>query len=111
VSVGAELASPSGYALRTGKPVICNNLSNERRFIVPELLTEHGVRRAINVILQGEGHPHGVLEVDGCSQGEFSEHDVAFLQGAANIVGMAIKRQRYERRLTEALPFTTCSLR
>jgi two-component sensor histidine kinase/CheY-like chemotaxis protein len=102
-TVGAELASPSGYALRTGEPVICNDLSNELRFITPELLAEHGVRRAINVILQGEGSPYGVLEVDSSSQGEFSEHDIAFLQGAANIVGMAIERQRYERRLKEAL--------
>ena len=28
-SVGADLASPSGYALRTGKPVISNHLENE----------------------------------------------------------------------------------
>jgi hypothetical protein len=31
-SVGADLASPGGYALRTGKPVISNHLENEQRF-------------------------------------------------------------------------------
>jgi two-component sensor histidine kinase len=61
------------------------------------------VRRAINVILQGDGTPFGVLEVDSRSPGEFSEHDIAFLQGAANIVGMAIERQRFERNLRQAL--------
>ena len=30
-SVGADLASPAGYALRTGKPVISNHLENEER--------------------------------------------------------------------------------
>ena len=35
--------------------------------------------------------------------GEFSERDIAFLQGAANILGMAIERQRYEQRLHDAL--------
>jgi hypothetical protein len=30
-SVGADLASPAGYALRTGKPVISNHLENEQR--------------------------------------------------------------------------------
>src|SRR5271166_632975 len=30
-SVGADLASPSGYALRTGKPVIFNHLDSEER--------------------------------------------------------------------------------
>jgi two-component sensor histidine kinase len=102
-SVGADLASPGGYALRTGKPVISNHLENEERFRTPELLVEHGIRRAMNVILQGDGAPFGVLEVDSTSEGEFSEHDIAFLQGAANILGMAIEQQQYQRKLQSAL--------
>ena len=102
-TVGADLGSPSGFALRTGKPVISNHLENEQRFRTPGLLVEHGIRRAMNVILQGDGAPYGVLEVDSRSEGEFSQHDIAFLQGAANILGMAIERQRYERRLKAAL--------
>jgi GAF domain-containing protein len=93
-TIGADLESPSGFALRTGKPVISNHLENEQRFRTPELLLEHGIRRAMNVILQGDGSPYGVLEVDSRSEGEFGEHDIAFLQGAANILGMAIERQR-----------------
>jgi len=102
-TIGADLESPSGFALRTGQPVISNHLENEQRFRTPELLLEHGIRRAMNVILQGEGSPYGVLEVDSQSEGEFGEHDIAFLQGAANILGMAIERQRYERHLKAAL--------
>jgi two-component sensor histidine kinase len=89
-TVGADLASPAGYALRTGKPVISNHLENEQRFRTPELLMEHGIRRAMNVILQGDGSP-------------FSEKDIAFLQGAANILGMAIEQQQYQRKLQAAL--------
>src|SRR5262249_6943442 len=51
----------------------------------------------------GDGAPYGVLEVDSQSEGEFSEHDISFLQGAANILGMAIERQIKERALTAAL--------
>jgi two-component sensor histidine kinase len=102
-TLGADLESPSGFALRTGRPVISNHLENEQRFRTPELLVEHGIRRAMNVILQGDGAPYGVLEVDSRSEGEFSQNDIAFLQGAANILGMAIERQRYERRLKDAL--------
>ena len=102
-SVGADLASPAGYALRTGKPVISNHLENEQRFRTPDLLVEHGIRRAMNVILQGDGSPFGVLEVDSKSEGEFGEHDIAFLQGAANILGMAIEQQQYQRKLQAAL--------
>src|SRR5215469_8404483 len=102
-TIGADLESPSGFALHTGKPVISNHLENEQRFRTPELLVEHGIRRAMNVILQGDGSPFGVLEVDSRSEGEFSQNDIAFLQGAANILGMAIERQRSERRLKDAL--------
>lgn len=102
-SVGADLESPAGFALRTGKPVISNHLENEERFRTSELLEQHGIRRAMNVILQGEGKPFGVLEVDSRSDYEFLEHDLAFLQGAANILGMAIERERHEQKLNAAL--------
>lgn len=99
----ADLASPSGFAFQTGTPVISNHLEQEERFRTPELLARHGVRRAINVILQGDGAPFGVLEVDSRSAGEFTSHDLTFLQGAANILGMAIERRRYVRDLTAAV--------
>jgi two-component sensor histidine kinase len=102
-SVGADLESPAGFALRTGKPVISNHLEIEERFRTSELLEQHGIRRAMNVILQGEGKPFGVLEVDSRSDCEFLEHDLAFLQGAANILGMAIERERHEQKLNAAL--------
>ena len=102
-SIGADLASPAGFALRTGKPVISNHLENEERFRTPEILEQHGIRRAMNVILQGDGRPFGVLEVDSRSEDEFVEHDLAFLQGAANILGMAIERERHGRNLEVAL--------
>ncbi len=102
-TVGADLESPAGYALRTGEPVISNHLENEERFRTPDLLVEYGIRRAMNVILQGEGSPFGVLEADSRSDGEFSEADITFLQGAANLLGMAIERQRMESDLRGAL--------
>ncbi len=102
-SIGADLESPAGFALRTGKPVISNHLENEERFRTPELLQRHGIKRAMNVILQGDGKPFGVLEVDSRSASEFIEHDLSFLQGAANILGMAIERDRHERSLKAAL--------
>lgn len=101
--IGADLASPAGFALRTGRPVISNHLENEERFRTPELLVRYGIRRAMNVILQGDGSPFGVLEVDARGEGEFTENDIAFLQGAANILGMAIERQRREERLKAAI--------
>ena len=102
-TLGVDLDSPAGFALQTGAPVVSNQLENEERFRTPELLASHGIRRAINVILQGDSVPFGVLEVDSTSEGDFSEKDISFLQGAANILGLAIERQRYDRDLRAAL--------
>jgi len=102
-TVGADIESPAGYALITGKPVISNHLENEERFRTPELLARHGIRRAMNVILQGDGSPYGVLEVDSRSEIEFSVRDISFLQGAANLLGMAIERRRIEESLRAAV--------
>jgi signal transduction histidine kinase len=105
-TIGADLDSPADYALHTGKPVISNLLSSESRFRTPQLLAEHGVRRAINVILLSEGRPYGVLEVNSEQPGAFSENDVDFLQGIANLLGVAIERWRSDeelRRLNQEL--------
>ena len=59
-SVEADLRVPSGFALHTGKPVSQNHLENEDRFRTPELLIRHNIRRAMNVILQGDGKPRRV---------------------------------------------------
>lgn len=109
--IGADTASPAGYALQMGKPVISNHLEHEQRFRTPELLASYGVKRAINVIIQGEGAPFGVLEVDSRYPGEFSESDLPFLQGAGNIIGMAIERHRYEQQLKGLLDHQQSLLR
>src|SRR4029450_136600 len=104
-SVGADLESPSGFALKTGRPVISNHLEHEERFRPPDLLRQHGIRRAINVILQGEGSPYGVLEVDSELEGQFNADDIHFLQGAANILGMALERDLHDKKLRQALEY------
>lgn len=102
-TLGAEDASPAGHALRTSAPVISNDLIGEDRFRTPPLLLEHGIVRAINVIIRGDDTPYGVLEVDSRHPGEFLASDIAFLQAAANLLGVAIERGRREAELRAAL--------
>jgi two-component sensor histidine kinase len=101
--VGADLASPAGFALKTGRPVISNHLAEETRFRTPQLMADHGIRRAINVLIENRDGAFGVLEVDDTREGMFGEADIAFMQGFANLLGGAIERQRTEALLRASL--------
>ncbi|WP_240313576.1 sensor histidine kinase [Sphingomonas carotinifaciens] len=98
-----DLGSPAGFALQTGQGVISNHLENEERFRTPEFMAAHNIRRAINVLVEASGRRFGVLEVDSPDEGNFEEADLAFMQGFANLIGVAIERQEAERRLAEAV--------
>jgi two-component system, sensor histidine kinase PdtaS len=106
VSLGVDLESPAGYAFQTGQVVISNHLQEETRFRTPKLLSDHGIRRAINVLIArgGEGHlPFGVLEVDSPEPGQFDLADANFLAGFAGLLGIAIERQHADADLRAAL--------
>ena len=101
--MGADLGSPAGFALKTGEPVISNHLAEESRFRTPQFMADHGIRRAINVLVEVDGEAFGVLEVDSPDEGSFERDDLAFMQGFANLIGVAIERQRAEAQLRDAL--------
>jgi len=106
VSLGVDVESPAGYAFHTGKLVISNHLQEETRFRTPQFLADHGIRRAINVLIArgGEGHlPFGVLEVDSADAGQFDPADADFLAGFAGLLGIAIERQQADAELQSAL--------
>jgi GAF domain-containing protein len=106
VSLAADVGSPAGYAYRTGESIISNHLEADTRFRTPQLLAEHGIRRAVNVLIEkgGEGKVFfGVLEVDSADPGQFDQDDVEFLAGFAGLLGVAIERQQADARLQEAL--------
>lgn len=93
--VGGDLQSPAGYAFRSGNSVISNHLTEEQRFRTPKVLAEHGIRSAINVLVQaGDTPPFGVLEGDSTDRDDFNEHDIAFLQSLANTLAVAVEAQK-----------------
>ncbi len=101
--VEGDSLSPAGYAFKTAKPVVANDLPSESRFRTPRLLLEHGVRSAINVLVEEAGHSFGVLEVDSTHRTEFGDADVGFLLALANTLAAAIRAQEREDALAEAL--------
>jgi two-component sensor histidine kinase len=92
--IGADVESPAGYALQTGRPVISNELHKEERFRMPELLREHGVKSAANVIIKAKENIFGVLEADSREPRTFAEDDLKFLQGYATLLAFAIEQAR-----------------
>jgi two-component sensor histidine kinase len=103
VAVGTDPDSPAGYAFSTGEAVISNHLGNEERFRTPGFMADHGIHRAINVVVEASGERVGVLEVDSTDEGQFDPADLAFMQGFANLIGVAMERQAAEKRLAEAV--------
>ncbi|MDD1964215.1 PAS domain-containing protein [Pseudomonas putida] len=90
--VGADEASPAGYAFATDRPVISNHLGLEHRFRTPSLLKKYGIERAINVPIRGTSGPYGVLEADSPDGDDFIETDLVFMEGIANVISMAVDR-------------------
>lgn len=90
--LGADLASPAGYAFKTDRPVLSNDLATERNFRMPDLLEEHGIRSAINVIIRTRTDRWGVLEADSPEVDAFDEDDAHFLHGFAHLVGLGLCR-------------------
>lgn len=102
-TLGADMASPAGFALQTKMPVVSNHLASESRFRTPKVLAEHGIQRAINVIVEREGGlPFGVLEADSSDRWQFTVHDLSFMQALANVLSAAIARH-HQHAAQEAL--------
>ena len=92
--IAADIESPAGYALQTGRPVISNELHKEERFRIPQLLREHDVKSAANVIIKARENIFGVLEADSREPRTFGEGDLKFLQGYATLLAFAIEQAR-----------------
>lgn len=97
--IDGDMGSPAGYALMSGLPVISPDTTKEVRFRIPTLLTDHGIRSMINVVILCDGTPFGVLEVDHERPRRFTDDDVNFLTGYSNLLGAAIQRLNHTGEL------------
>lgn len=89
--------SPAGFTIHTGSPTLSRHLAQEARFRTPDLLVEHGIQSAINVIVgQPDQVPYGVLEADSTRRHDFIAADEAFLQALANILAAGLARMEAE---------------
>jgi PAS domain S-box-containing protein len=92
-TVGTEKDSQAGYTLLSSKAVVVDDLRTEKRFKGPQLLIDHKVISGISVIIGDIKNPFGVLGIHTTVKSKFSQHDVNFIQSAANILANAINHK------------------
>ncbi len=88
--------SSEAYALKTGEPMISPDVAKETRFKYADFLIDNGARAVANVIIiGGKDQPvFGILQIDSRTPRNFSEDDVSFLRGYANLLAAAVDRLR-----------------
>ena len=95
---GADLevssATPAGYTLQTGTPVLIEDFAQAPDFPPPAWLIALGITSILTVIIAGPRRPQGVLGVYNRARRRFSEDDLHFLQAIANVLGAALERQQ-----------------
>lgn len=92
-------SSLSGFTLTSGRPVLVEDLRHEQRFAVDPELTANGILSCAAVIMCGQDSPFGVLMVHCTRPRSFTEDEVAFLQGAADILAHSLQRREAEEEL------------
>lgn len=99
--VPANLESQSGYTMKVEHSVIVDDMLTETRFSLPQLLSDHGVRSGISVLIAGEeGKIFGVLGAHSSKPGHFRDTDLDFMQSLANFLAGAVHRNlAMERQL------------
>lgn len=104
-AIEARGKSLVGFALASGSPVVISNLHEERRFIAPSLLIEHGIASGICVIIATRHRPYGVLGAFSNRTRIYTEDEVQFLMSVANTLSMAAERARTETELQKLAAF------
>ncbi|HVJ08373.1 MAG TPA: SpoIIE family protein phosphatase [Acidisarcina sp.] len=98
-TVGLGKDSQAGYTLLSDKPVVVEDLQQEKRFARTALLSEHEVVSGASVVISTSEGPCGVLGALTRHRRSFPADEISFLQAVANILGSVMERQRAEARL------------
>lgn len=97
---GTEASSEAGFTLVTKAPVIVDDLRTETRFGAPPLLADQGAVSGVSVPIWSptQREAYGVLAAHAKAQRTFADHEVAFLQAVANLVGTTVARVRADEQ-------------
>jgi diguanylate cyclase (GGDEF)-like protein/PAS domain S-box-containing protein len=94
--------SIAGHVLRTGEPVIVEDLATDTRFRSSPTPWAPGVVSSLSVAIHGHERPFGILYVLAREPRAFSEDEVAFLTAVAALITVAVARHHEERATRHA---------
>jgi PAS domain S-box-containing protein len=97
--MSAAQGSQAGFALRSGEPVVVDDLRKETRFRGATLLKDHGIVSGVSVVIRGPERAYGVLGAHTTKLRAFAPEDVLFLAGVANVMGAAVVHAATDDRL------------
>ncbi|ANH67299.1 GAF domain-containing protein [Mitsuaria sp. 7] len=92
-------ATPQGFVLTQGGPVVVEDYGNEHRFTVPDAYREAGLVSSLAVPLSDRGRPVGTLAVRSRQPKRFGDAEVRFLESVANLLGTCLQRAQTEEAL------------
>ncbi|MFP8953220.1 PAS domain S-box protein [Natrialbaceae archaeon A-arb3/5] len=93
-TVPVTSTSQAGYTLEREEPVVVDDLRTDDRFAEAGSLLDRELRSGISVSIETTGEPWGVLKAHATTSCEFSEADATFVQNVANVLALALDRER-----------------
>ncbi|HYD30360.1 MAG TPA: GAF domain-containing protein, partial [Azospirillaceae bacterium] len=76
--LGIDMASPPGRCFQTRRPVIVDDIRDNREFRYAPILQEHGIVSILHAPVTIDSEVWGVIEVDSENPRSFDEHDERF---------------------------------
>ncbi|MFY9822190.1 MAG: GAF domain-containing protein [Thermoanaerobaculia bacterium] len=106
--VESGTGSQTGYTIQKKEPVAVDDYSKVKRFTVPEIITEHGIRSGLSAPMFREGEIVGAMVVHTRRLRRFTEGDKALLSLIANQTAIALERgQQYEAKVRSSRYLST----
>jgi len=103
--LSAEAETQAGYTLRSGEPVVVENIAKDQRFRASPLLQDHGVVSSVTVAVTANGEVFGVIGAYTTKPRKFNEDEVQFLLSVGTVLAMAVARRATEAQIEKLATF------
>jgi PAS domain S-box-containing protein len=88
--------SQGRYTLASHRPVVMRDSNTERRYELSPQLAAERITSGLSVSIGTDAGTYGIVDAHTYERRDFSDHDVAFLEGIANVLGRALARRAAE---------------